>query len=122
LRLNYALTHSHFSRGQSQNTDAPEQVASLTANWQLNEKLDFYTTWRYVDSSDSIDPVQVSNQTVAAYHGVDLGVNWQLNKQVTLSAHGRNLFYGSHVEYKSELFSIPYRVEPSFFAKLTVAF
>jgi iron complex outermembrane receptor protein len=122
LRLNYALTRSHFKGGQTQNTDAPEQIAALTANWQLNPELDFNATWRYVDSSDSIDPVQVSNQSVAAYHGVDLGINWQISKQVILSAHGRNLFYGSHIEYKSELFSIPYRVEPSFFAKLTVAF
>lgn len=122
LRLNYALTRSHFKAGQSQNTDAPEQIAALTANWQINPDLDVNATWRYVDSSNSIDPVQVSKQSVDAYHGVDLGINWQLSKQIRLSAYGRNLFYGSHVEYKSELFSIPYRVEPSFFAKLTVAF
>lgn len=122
LRLNYAYTESNFGRGQSQNTDAPEQIVALIGNWQLRDDLSVTGTWRYVDSSLSIDPVQINNGSINAYQGVDLGVNWQVSPKVRLSAYGRNLFYGSHTEYKAELFSIPYRVEPSFFGKLTVEF
>lgn len=122
LRFNYAYIHSDFDQGQTQNTDAPEQVASISANWRLQQNLDLTASWHYVDSTESIDPVQVNNQKVDAYQGVDLALNWQLSDQVRLSAFARNLFYGSHVEYKAELFSIPYRVEPSVFGMLTVEF
>lgn len=122
LRFNYAYTASRFDDEQTQNTDAPEQVVSMTANWHLRHNLDLTATWRYVDTSESIDPVQTNNQQVDAYQGVDLALNWQLNEKVRLSAFARNLFYGSHTEYKAELFSIPYRVEPSLFGMLTVEF
>lgn len=122
LRLNYSYTKSDFSDGQPQNTDSPEQMVSLLANWRISRNIDLTASWRYVDRSQSIDPIQVDNQTVDAYHGVDLGMNWQLTPELKFSAFARNLFYGSHVEYKAELFSIPYRVEPSFFGKLTLEF
>lgn len=122
LRLNYSYIESDFSDGQPQNTDSPEQMVSLLANWRISRDIDLTANWRYVDRSQSIDPVQVDNQTVDAYHGLDLGINWQLTPELKLSAFARNLLYGSHVEYKAELFSIPYRVEPSFFGKLTLEF
>jgi len=122
LRLNYTYIESNFSDGQPQNTDAPEQLVSLMVNWRIARDLDMTASWRYVDTSQSIDPVQVDKQTVDAYQGVDLGINWQLTPKLKLSAFARNLFYGSHVEYKAELFSIPYRVEPSFFGRLTLEY
>ncbi len=122
LRLNYSFIDSDFSDGQPQNTDSPEQMVSLLANWRISRDIDLTANWRYVDRSQLIDPVQVDNQTVDAYHGVDLGLNWQLTPKLRLSAFARNLFYGSHVEYKAELFSIPYRVEPSFFGRLTLEY
>lgn len=121
LRLNYAYIQNHFS-SQPQNTDAPEQTVAITADWQLRDDLNLTGTWRYVDSSMSIDPVMIDNGTIDGYQGVDLGLNWQVSPKVRLSAYGRNLFYGAHTEYNSELFSIPYRVEPSFFGMLTVEF
>ncbi len=122
LRFNYSYIKSDFSDGQPQNTDSPEQMVSLLANWRISRDIDLTASWRYVDRSQSIDPVQVDSQTVDAYHGLDLGMNWQLTPELKFSAFARNLFYGSHIEYKAELFSIPYRVEPSFFGKLTLEF
>ncbi|MCX4190869.1 TonB-dependent receptor plug domain-containing protein [Methylophaga sp. OBS1] len=122
LRLNYSYIESDFSEGQPQNTDAPEQLVSLFANWRISDDIDLTATWRYVDRNQSIDPVQVDNQTIDAYHGVDLGLNWQLTPDLQLSVFARDLFYGSHVEYKAELLSIPYRVEPSFYGRLTLEY
>ena len=122
MRLNYANIESDFESGQSQNTDAPQQIVSLTADWSVNDKLNLNTTWRYVDKNSLIDPVEINTTSIDSYHGVDIGLNWQLTPKVQVSAFARNLFYGSHVEYTAELFSIPYRVEPSYFGKVTVEF
>lgn len=120
--LSYAYIESRFDDGQTQNTDAPEQIVSLNVNWNLAHNIDVVGTWRYVDGSPSIDLVAGSDNALQSYQGVDLGINWQLSPDVTLSVFGRNLFYGSHVEYLAESFSIPYRVEPSFFGQLGVKF
>jgi iron complex outermembrane receptor protein len=122
LRLNYGYIYSDFDRAQSQNTDAPEQIVSLIADWNISPQLDFSASWRYVDRNELIDPLQITSSSTEDYQGVDLSLNWQLTPDVRLSAFAYNLFYGSHVEYKAETFSIPYRVEPSYFGMVTVAF
>lgn len=122
LGLNYSYIESEFDADQLQNTDTPEQIIAITTDWSISPELDLTATWRYVDSNELIDPLLMSSTQVDSYHGVDIGLNWQLMPKLRLSAFARNLFYGSHVEYKAELFSIPYRVEPSYFAQLTVEF
>lgn len=122
LGLNYGYTQNEFASGQSQNTDAPEQMVAITADWSISPELEMTAIWRYVDKSELIDPLLISDTSVDSYQGVDIGLNWQLMPKLTLSAFARNLFYGSHVEYQAELFSIPYRVEPSYFAEMTVEF
>jgi iron complex outermembrane receptor protein len=120
--LSYTYIESRFDDGQAQNTDAPEQIVSLNMNWAVSHNVDFVGTWRYVDGSQSIDQVQGLNNQLDAYQGVDLGVNWHVSPSVTVSAFGRNLFYGSHVEYLAESFAIPYRVEPTFFGQIQIRF
>jgi iron complex outermembrane receptor protein len=122
LGLSYTYIESRFDDGQAQNTDAPEQIVALNMNWSVSEKIDVVGVWRYVDGSQSIDQVQGFDSQVEAYQGVDLGVNWHISPSVTASAYGRNLFYGSHVEYLAESFAIPYRVEPTFFGQIQIRF
>jgi len=122
LRFNYSFIESHFDLGQSQNTDAPEQIVAVSADWSVVPSLDLNATWRYVDKNELIDSLQINSTPIDAYQGVDIGLNWQVSPKVRVSAFARNLFYGSHVEYKAELFSIPYRIEPTYFGQVTVEF
>ncbi|MBQ0724658.1 MAG: TonB-dependent receptor [Cycloclasticus sp.] len=122
FKLNYGFIQSDFSEGQTQNTEAPKHIASLSAEWLMHQDVDINMMWRYVDEAAILDIAAGGSETIDAYHGVDIGVTWRVLPKVSLSAFGKNLFYGDHVEYKPELFHIPYRVEPSFYGKVTIDF
>lgn len=122
LKLNYAYVHSDFGLDQAQNTDAPKHIGSLNADWVVNDYVDLNVTWRYVDQAKSFSLNNTANDELASYQGVDIGARWQVSPNVNLSLYGKNLFQGSHVEYESELFSPPYRVEPSVYGKITFSF
>lgn len=122
FKLNYGFIQSDFSSGQGQNTEAPKHIASLSTEWGVHQDVDINMMWRYVDDTSILDVSGFGNETIDAYHGVDIGVTWRVLPKVSLSAFGKNLFYGDHIEYKAELFHIPYRVEPSFYGKVTIDF
>ncbi len=122
FKLNYGYIQSKFPGVQPQNTTAPKHIATFDIDWAVHQNVDVNATWRYVDD---VAPISGHTQTynpVDSYHGVDLGVNWRITPKVTLSAYGKNLFYGAHTEFESELFSIPYRIEPTYYGKVTVQF
>ncbi|MEH6503598.1 MAG: TonB-dependent receptor [Cycloclasticus sp.] len=122
FKLNYGFIDSDFSKNQTQNTEAPKHIASLSAEWLVDDNVDINMMWRYVDEASILDVVNGGSETIDSYHGADIGVTWRVLPKVSLSAFGRNLFYGDHVEYKPEIFHIPYRVEPSFYGKVTIDF
>lgn len=122
LKLNYGYVSSNFEDGQTQNTVSPEHILSAHADWSITNTLNFNLTWRYVDNTQIIDTSSVNDKQLDSFHGLDLGLNWQLVPDVSLSVYGKNLLYPSHVEYEAEQYHIPYRVEPSYFAKITLAF
>lgn len=122
FKLNYGFINSEFSDMQSQNTTAPKHIGSLNADWAVHKDVDINATWRYVDDAAILDGAVGSKKMLDSFHGVDLGVNWHISPDVTLSAYGKNLFYGAHVESEAELFHVPYRVAPSYYGKITVQF
>lgn len=122
VELSYSYTESRFDGVQTQNTDAPEQIVAMNLSWYASQNVDVMATWQYVDGSESIAQLQGESSQVEAYQSVDLGINWHVTPSVTVSAYGRNLFYGSHVEYLAESFAIPYRVEPTFFGQVQARF
>ena len=122
FKLNYSYTNGSFSDMQTQNTRAPRHIGSLNAVWSVHKDVDVNATWRYVDNASILNGAFGSKKMLDSFHGVDLGVNWHMSPDVTLSAYGKNLFYGEHVEYESGRFQIPYRVEPSYYGKVTFKF
>lgn len=122
MKLNYSFFKGDFSESLTQNTDAPKHIVSLNADWSLNKYVDINATWRYNSDVVALSPFTFSDNTIGSHQGVDLGVNWHPVSDITLSLFGKNLLGGSYVEYEAEQFHIPYRVEPSFYGKLSVSF
>jgi|GEM_PF-2190372 len=122
LKLNYGYVVSSFEDNQSQNTMSPEHILSVNADWSITKTLNLDLTWRLVDSTQIISSLSAAEKKLDSFQGLDLGLRWQLTPDVSVAAYGKNLLYPSHVEYEAELFHIPYRVEPSYFAKITLAF
>jgi len=122
LKLNYGYVHSDFGAGQAQNTDAPEHIGSLNVDWAVTDDVGINATWRYIDESVLISTDGTGEEVFDSYQTFDVGINWRVAPKVNVSLYGKNLFEGSHVEYRSEQFTPPYRVEPSFYGKITVEF
>ena len=122
FKLNYAYTRNEFDQEQPQNTDTPKHIASLLADWRITKSLTFDATWRYVDSVEILDIVNMSTVELDSYHGVDLGIHWQISPAVSVNAYGKNLFNTHHVEYETELYQLPARVEASYYGKITLKF
>ena len=128
FKFNYAYTHSEFVQnsgsgaGQSQNTDTPEHIASLQADWNIAKNLSLDMTYRYVDTVEILDSINFSTKQLDSYHGVDIGLHWAVTPTISIEAFGKNLLNSSHVEYESEAFQLPNRVEPSYYGKVTLNF
>lgn len=122
LKVNYSFIQSKFSDAQTQNTTAPKHIGSLHADWAVSNNVDLNAIWRYVDAVEVIDGTTSGILTIDSFQGVDLGANWHIRPDVTLSAYGKNLFDGSRTEYQAESFSIPYLVEPSYYVKVAIKF
>ena len=122
FKFNYSFFQGDFSESLTQNTIAPEHIVSLNADWSINRNLDVNATWRYTSEATALSPFSFTDRAVGSHQGLDLGVNWQPVSDVTLSLFGKNLLNSAHVEYEAEQFHIPYRVEPSFYGKLSILF
>ena len=122
VKFNYGFTHNDFALEQAQNTDAPKHIASLNTDWLLDDDVSINMTWRYVEKTDSIGLDSVGGGLIDSYQSVDLGVNWQIMQGVKVSLYGKDLFLGSHIEYRSEFYTLPYRIEPSFYGKVSIDF
>jgi iron complex outermembrane receptor protein len=122
MKLNYSFFKGDFSESLTQNTEAPKHILSLNADWSLNKHVDINATWRYSSSVAALSPFTFTDRRIASHQGVDIGVNWHPESNITLSLFGKNLLGGSYVEYEAEQFHIPYRVEPSFYGKFSVSF
>lgn len=122
MKLNYSFFEGSFSESLTQNTYAPRHVVSLNADWSLNKYVDMNATWRHTSDVLALSPFTFSDNTIGSHQGVDVGVNWRPASGVTVSLFGKNLLGGSYVEYEAEQFHIPYRVEPSYYGKLSVSF
>ncbi|WP_051221741.1 TonB-dependent receptor plug domain-containing protein [Neptunomonas japonica] len=122
MKLNYSFFEGDFSESLTQNTYAPKHIISLNADWSLNKHVGINATWRYTSDALALSPFTFTDKTIGSHQGVDVGVNWSPSSDITLSWFGKNLLGGSYVEYEAEQFHIPYRVEPSFYGKLSVSF
>lgn len=122
MKLNYSFFEGSFSESLTQNTYAPKHIISLNADWSLNKHIDMNATLRHTSDVLGLSPFTFSDNTIGGHQGVDVGVNWRPASGVTVSLFGKNLLGGSYVEYEAEQFHIPYRVEPSYYGKLSVSF
>jgi len=123
FKLNYSYIYSDFSlTTPTQNTDAPENIVSAHADWNISNTLNLNLTWRYVDAAPVLSTFSAAQKELDSYQGLDIGLIWQLTPDLTLAAYGKNLLYPSHVEFEAEQFHIPYRVEPTYYGKITVQF
>ncbi|MGI2110061.1 TonB-dependent receptor domain-containing protein [Shewanella frigidimarina] len=122
LKLIYSHTQNEFDQSQSQNTDAPKNMLSTLMDWSITDDVVLNIVWRFIDEANILNLNDLSNKTIDSYYGVDIGLHWQLNPNITLSAFGKNLLHPAHLEYEGETFQFPYRVGPSYFVKATLTF
>ena len=122
VKFNYGFVRSKFGSLQTQNTDAPKHSASLNTDWALTDNVNMNMTWRYVDKANLIASVINVSDSIESYQSVDLGLSWRVANDITVSLHGKDLFLGPHLEYTSEFYTLPYRIEPSVYGKVSVEF
>jgi iron complex outermembrane recepter protein len=122
IKLNYSHLQGHFSDDLAQNGLGPEQMISLIADWAISERVEVSATWRYIDDTTSLSGLNFSSIDIDRRQGLDLGVHWHLDSSITFSLFGKNLLSGESVEYEAEQFHIPFRVEPTVYGKLALAF
>jgi len=122
LKLNYGFVRSHFGLGQTQNTDAPKHIASLNTDWALQDDVSINMTWRYVDQVDILRVDNSRIDSIDSYQSVDLGLNWRVGPGINVSLYGKDLFQCSHLEYTSEFYNLPYRIDPSYYGKVSIDF
>lgn len=122
MELNYSYINGKFSANSSQITTAPENIVSVISTWTPSNTLSVNLAIRYVDKLAITSATSLSDRSTRHYTTADINLNWSITDRLTLSAHGRNLLQSKHVEFKPELFYSTYKVEPSFFTKLSYAF
>ena len=122
VKFNYGFVRSKFGSLQTQNTDAPKHSASLNTDWALTDNVNMNMTWRYVDKVNLIASVINASDSIESYQSVDLGLSWRVANDITVSLHGKDLFLGPHLEYTSEFYTLPYRIEPSVYGKVSIEF
>jgi iron complex outermembrane receptor protein len=122
FELNYSYLSGEFTEGLPQVTDAPQNIVSLISHWSPTQSLDIHTALRYIDEVETFSQSTLEFVTLDDILTADIDVAWQLTKQLTLSAHGRNLFQSKHEAFIPEIVYSHYSIEPSFFAKLSYAF
>jgi iron complex outermembrane receptor protein len=122
FELNYSQINGAFTAGLPQVTDAPENIVSLITYWSPTQNINIHTAIRYIDELETFSQSTLGFVTVDDFLTADIDVSWDINKQVTLSAHGRNLFNNKHEAFTPEIIYSPHSIEPSFFAKLSYSF
>jgi iron complex outermembrane receptor protein len=122
FELNYSYINGAFSEGLPQVTDAPENIVSLSSYWSPTPSLDIHAAFRYVDELETFSQSTLEFVTLEDFFTADIDIAWKVNKQLTLSAHGRNLFENNHEAFIPEIVYSHYSIEPSFFAKLSYSF
>lgn len=100
LDLSYTYQHSkrktdedRAASGQSLQgyplNNTPKHAATAKLNWQLHENLDAYARWHYQGSQIWANPRNGDSKNIAryraAYNTLDIGVNYQLSKNMLLN-------------------------------------
>ncbi len=93
----------------------PKQQASLRSLMDLNNSWQLDLWARYVDELPSID--------INGYFELDVRLNWQIRKDLSLTFAGQNLLDSQHPEYVSEyLETKSTETQRSAYAKMTLKF
>ncbi|HWZ95299.1 MAG TPA: TonB-dependent receptor [Opitutaceae bacterium] len=99
LRAGYTQIHLHFwpkagstdTSGGSTESHDPEDQFTLQSSLDLPGHWAVDTDFRYVAS--------IANQSVPAYHEMDVRLGWQPFSQLELSVVGQNLLHNHHAEF-----------------------
>jgi iron complex outermembrane receptor protein len=99
LRAGYTQLHLHFwpkagstdTSGGSTESHDPENQFTLQSSLDLPDHWEFDTDFRYVAA--------IANQSVPAYHEMDVRLGWQPFSQLELSVVGQNLLHDHHAEF-----------------------
>ncbi len=85
--------------------DSPEHQASVRSSMDLGSDLHMDLWLRYVD--------ELEKQQMDSYTALDARISWSPRDTFELSAVGRNLIAGRHIEFVSELGDlVPIQIEP----------
>ena len=122
LRINYSYIQNEFGDILGQNTQAPQNIFSAMVDWNMTDNIDVNLVWRIIDNTELLSGNGTSFKSIEGYKGVDIGVSWAVTPDLMLSAHGKDLFYSSHLEYEAESILLPYQVGPSYFVKASLSF
>lgn len=95
--------------------DSPENQFSLRSNMDISETLRTDVWLRYADAYEA--------QGIEAYTALDVRLSWAPSETLEISAVGRNLGAGTHLEFISELNDLEaVQIEPEAYVELRWSF
>jgi iron complex outermembrane recepter protein len=114
LMASYSWLHMKLEPNDTTAGDSPQNQFQIHSYLDLTRNIDLSSTLRYVD--------RLLDQMAPSYFGLDLGLNWRLNKSWEIGVFGQNLVNSGNVEFESYRTSIRTEIPRSIYAKLTWRF
>lgn len=120
--LNYSWLETRFdaSLSTARTGVSPQQRASIRGSLSLEHDIDLDFWFRYVDKSYAV--YSLGDRYINDYVTLDLRAAWRPLKSLELSVVGQNLLAASHMEYISEIETIPTFIDRSIYGKVSFDF
>ena len=116
LRLiaSYSWLHMRLRPLDAAAGDSPQNQFQIRSYLDLSRNIDLNTALSYVD--------RLPDQHAPSYFGLDLGLNWRINKSWEVGVFGQNLLSSGNVEFGNYRTPVLTRIPRGVFGKITWKF
>ncbi len=114
LMASYSWLHMKLSPVDTLAGDGPQNQFQIRSYLDLTHNLNLSTALSYVDRLPDVH--------APSYFGLNVGLNWQINKSWEIGVFGQNLIRGGHPEFISDLSSVTTDIPRSVYVRLSWKF
>jgi iron complex outermembrane receptor protein len=114
LMASYSWLHMKLLPVDSLAGSSPQNQFQIRSYLDLTRNLNLSTALYYVD--------RLPGEHAPSYFGLNLGLNWQINKSWEVGVFGQNLIGGGHAEFSSDLSSVLTEIPRSVYVRLSWKF